>query len=147
MAYFQKHGQYGTRLYRTWANMKQRCLNPSRPDYKHYGARGIKVCDEWMEFKNFADWAMQHGYSDNLTLDRIDVNQGYNPSNCRWVNLKVQENNRSNNILIAFNGVVHTRQEWSEITGIKYTTIRNRLDNLHWPIAKALTVGAKGECG
>ena len=143
MAYFHKHGQYGTRLYRIWANMKQRCLNSSRPDYKHYGARGVTMCDEWLEFQNFSSWAISHGYTEGLTIDRIDVDQGYNPENCRWVDMKAQENNRRNNVFIEFNGVVHTRQEWSEITGIKYTTIRNRLDNMHWTVDKALTVGAK----
>lgn len=103
---------YGTRLYRTWANMKQRCLNETRPDYKNYGGRGIKVFVEWYEFENFYRWAMSSGYDDNLTLDRIDPNGDYCPSNCRWVSLKKQENNRTNNVLITLNGETHTRQEW-----------------------------------
>lgn len=124
--------------------MKQRCLNPSRPDYANYGAKGVSVCDEWMEFPAFLRWAYSSGYNDNLTLDRINPNGNYEPSNCRWVGFKEQENNRTNNVLIAFNGEIHTRQEWSEITGIKYTTIRNRIDKLGWPVEKALTVGAMG---
>lgn len=123
--------------------MKQRCLNPSRADYANYGAKGVTICSEWMEFSAFAKWAYGCGYNDSLTLDRIDPYGDYEPDNCRWVNLKTQENNRTNNILISFNGETHTRQEWSEITGIKYTTIRNRIDTLKWPVEKALTVGAK----
>ena len=68
---------YGTRLYRSWANMKQRCLNETRPDYKNYGGRGIKVFSEWYEFENFYRWAMSNGYDDSLTLDRIDPNGNY----------------------------------------------------------------------
>lgn len=123
--------------------MKQRCLNPSRNDYINYGAKGISICDEWLEFSLFAEWAYDCGYHDTLTLDRIDPYGNYEPANCRWVNLKTQENNRRNNVRLTFHGETHTRQEWSEITGVKYTTIRNRIDNLKWPIEKALTVGAK----
>lgn len=123
--------------------MKQRCLNPSRNDYINYGAKGISICDEWLEFSLFAEWAYDCGYHDTLTLDRIDPYGNYEPTNCRWVNLKTQENNRRNNVRLTFHGETHTRQERSEITGIKYTTIRNRIYNLKWPIEKALTVGAK----
>lgn len=123
--------------------MKQRCLNPSRNDYINYGAKGISICDEWLEFSLFAEWTYDCGYHDTLTLDRIDPYGNYEPANYRWVNLKTQENNRRNNVRLTFYGETHTRQEWSEITGIKYTTIRNRIDNLKWPIEKALTVGAK----
>lgn len=141
IAYFTKHGQYGTRLYNIWANMKRRCSNPNSDDYKHYGARGISVCEEWNEFTGFYSWAKASGYTEDLTLDRIDVDGNYEPCNCRWVDMKEQENNRTNNVMIEFNGECHTRQQWSEITGIKYTTIRNRIDNLGWPVEKALTTG------
>ena len=95
------HGKRYTRLYHLWGNMKQRCCNPSDRRYSQYGGRGITVCDEWLhDFQAFYDWAMASGYDENAafgqcTLDRIDNDKGYYPDNCRWVNLTVQRNNRS----------------------------------------------------
>ena len=77
-------------------------------DYKNYGARGIKICDEWKnDFKAFYDWAMSNGYADNLTIDRIDVNGNYEPSNCRWVTKEIQNKNTRRNINITYNGKTH----------------------------------------
>ncbi len=92
-----KHGMKGTRLYNIYKGMKQRCYNPNNKDYKDYGARGVKVCDEWIGengFINFSKWAMTHGYSDDLTIDRINVDRGYFPDNCRWADYFTQANNR-----------------------------------------------------
>lgn len=90
-----KHGLCGTRLYRIWQGMKRRCYNSKVPDYKYYGGRGIKVCEEWKDdFQKFADWAITHGYTDNLTIDRRNVNGDYEPSNCQWVTMAEQANNR-----------------------------------------------------
>lgn len=96
------HGGRRDRLYRTWANIKNRCYNMSSADYKYYGGRGIQMCDEWRsDYATFKEWAYQTGYDENAqwgkcTIDRIDVNGNYEPLNCRWVDMKVQSRNRRN---------------------------------------------------
>lgn len=94
-----KHGHSGDRLYRVWNNMKQRCCNKNNSNYRNYGGRGISVCQEWLDFMNFYNWAMKNGYDYNAefgecTIDRIDVNGNYEPSNCRWVDVIVQAENK-----------------------------------------------------
>lgn len=114
------------RLYRIWSNMKNRCNNPNECGYKNYGGRGITYCNEWETYPPFRTWALENGYSDDLTIDRINVNGNYEPSNCRWVNMKTQSNNTRRNIYVTYNGETHTMAEWSEITGIKLSNLYTR---------------------
>ena len=87
-------GRNATRLYGIWAGMRVRCNDPRNHNYNSYGGRGIFVCDEWDDYLVFKDWALTHGYKDDLTIDRIDVNDGYYPENCRWVTVYEQSQNR-----------------------------------------------------
>ena len=129
-----------SRLYTIWNSMKQRCYTKSCTSYKRYGARGISMCDEWKNnYMEFYNWAIQNGYSDNLTIDRIDTNGNYEPSNCRWATYKEQANNTRKIKRYTFNGETHTPREWEEIVGIRWQTIRYRIKILGWSVEKALT--------
>lgn len=122
------HGQSGTRLYYIYDNMIKRCYDASSEKYKSYGERGITVCDEWLHSREaFFKWANASGYKDNLTLDRIDVNGSYSPSNCRWATAKVQANNRRSNRVLTLNGESHTVAEWADILGVNASTIYGRI--------------------
>lgn len=121
-----KHGGGGTRLYGIWKNMLRRCENLNSKQYRHYGARGISVCEPWHKFENFRDWALSSGYNDMLTIDRADNDQGYGPDNCRWVTQKVQCNNKRNNVIANIDGARYTISELSDRTGICYGTLHDR---------------------
>ena len=130
-----KHDQCYTRLYEIWTGMKERCYNPAVASYKDYGGRGIKVCDEWVsDYRMFSEWALANGYTDSLTIDRIDNNKDYCPENCRWSDRITQANNKRTNINIEWKGEVHTLAEWCRILGLPYKKTHARYKYYHWEI-------------
>jgi hypothetical protein len=133
-----KHGCEQTRLYHIWKAMKWRCSCDTEPTFHTYKGKGIAVCDEWHDFTTFAQWALANGYDDSLTIDRIDVNLGYCPGNCRWATYKEQANNKSINREFSYMGEIHTVSEWSEILNMQYTTLMQRL-NRGWSIERVVT--------
>lgn len=121
------HKKRNTKLYTVWANIKQRCYNTNNVNYKDYGGRGIAVCNEWKyNFQEFYNWATKNGYNDTLTIDRIDVNGNYEPTNCRWVDRKQQANNRRNNIIIGYDKYNYNISQWASILNISRSTLVNR---------------------
>lgn len=122
-----KHGGTGTRLYTIWKSMRQRCYNPKNQKFKQYGARGILICNDWSDFVAFREWATQHGYGDDLSIDRIDVNKGYSPSNCRWVDSLVQANNKTSNKIIHYDGEAYTMAEFCRKERLNYKRFAKRI--------------------
>ena len=119
----KKHGMFGTRIYNLWHTMKERCYVPTHISYRVYGGRGIKVCEEWQEFIPFMEWAYANGYDENAprgqcTLDRIDPNGDYCPSNCRWVSMSVQANNKTDNVYLEYQGITDTLSNHARRVGI-----------------------------
>lgn len=119
---YEKH----KRLYGIWSHIKTRCTNKKYDKYKYYGGKGVSVCSEWDNFDNFKNWALDNGYSEELTIDRINVNGNYEPSNCRWVDIKTQCRNRTSNLLVEYKGKEITLVELSEITGLSYRLLWDR---------------------
>lgn len=124
---FSNHKESKTRLYKIWSYMKKRCLNKESSNYFNYGGRGISICDEWTQYDSFRDWAISNGYRDDLSIDRIDVNGNYCPSNCRWATSKEQSNNRRSTKYYTFDGETHTISEWAELVGVSYKCMYKRL--------------------
>ncbi|MBS4804226.1 MAG: hypothetical protein KIC47_08800 [Clostridium sp.] len=121
------HGQSGTKLYAIWVTMRQRCYNTNNKDFYNYGAKGIKVYDEWVkDFSEFYRWAMENGYAESLSIDRIDPYGNYEPSNCRWATIQEQANNKKNTIYVEVDGSTYTLTELSNLYGIRRETIEMR---------------------
>lgn len=119
-----KHGQGRHPAYMTWWHMIDRCTNPSSPDYKRYGGRGITICEEWFDIKNFISWADENGYAKGLELDRIDNNAGYGPENCRFADRVAQSNNRRNNAYLSVHGISKTISQWSNAMEVDSRRLR-----------------------
>lgn len=133
------HGQRYTRLYKIWSNMKTRCHNPNVYAYNDYGGRGITVCDDWNNFVNFQEWALNNGYDENLTIERNDVNGDYCPENCSWITKSEQSDNRRTNIMITYFNETHSLTSWCKILNLPYNIIHYRICQLHWDFWTAIS--------
>ena len=123
-----KHGDYNTPLYRVWTSMKNRCNCKTNKWYRIYGAKGVEVFVDWQnDFSKFKSWALKNGYKKGLTLDRIDVNGNYEPSNCRWITIQEQQYNKTTNVYIQIDGVTKTLTEWCKEYKVPITTARQRI--------------------
>lgn len=151
-ARFSTHGKTGTRLYHVWCSIKERCYITTHKSYANYGGRGITMCDEWLnDFEAFEKWAFENGYDENApkgqcTIDRIDVDKGYSPDNCRWISLTEQNDNRTTTIWLTYNGRTQTLLQWSKELGINPNTMRTRYSQ-GWSVEKMLTCACKERWG
>uniref|UniRef100_A0AAU8B7E7 HNH endonuclease n=1 Tax=Dulem virus 39 TaxID=3145757 RepID=A0AAU8B7E7_9CAUD len=136
------HGLTGTKIYRIYHHMKDRCYRKTDKAYSHYGGRGITICDEWLGkdgVKNFNEWAYENGYSDDLSIERKDVNGNYCPENCCWIPIEKQAANRTNQNIITYRGETHHLTEWSTIIGIPQDTLWRRIFRFGWSVEKAFS--------
>ncbi len=133
---FSSKGLCSSGVYKSWSHMKQRCLNENNKSYPRYGGRGIEVCEEWIEFENFYKWALENGYKKGLSIERINKDGDYRPDNCKWATSREQNNNKSGNQIILYQGQEKTIGEWAEILNIKYSTLHARIKN-GWDVKQA----------
>ena len=132
-------GSRKPRLYRIWTNMRQRCLDPNYTNAHRWGGRGITVCDEWSDFEVFRSWAVANGYADGLSIDRIDNDGNYEPSNCRWATPKEQARNTRSTRYLTHNGVTLPAADWADRIGMTSKAVTYRIDRLGWSVARAVT--------
>lgn len=135
------HG-VGSVLYNKWSSMKTRCYSSHSKDYKNYGGRGIKICEEWLDYKYFREWSLSSGYIEGLTIDRIDNDGNYEPNNCKWLTMAEQQRNKRNNRIITYNGESSTLVEWGEKCHIHPDRIGARL-NSGWSVEDSLFTKVK----
>lgn len=136
------HNESKTNLYRKWVDIKTRCYNKNHKNYKYYGGRGIIMCDEWLDYVNFKEWALGNGYRKHLTIERIDNNSNYCPENCTWIPKIEQSNNQQHTRIITYNGKTQTMSAWARELNIKVGTLSRRLCS-GWTINRALTEKVK----
>ena len=139
-----------SRLHSIYRGMHTRCFDSSCKSYKYYGAKGITICDEWINKEKignttkgwiaFKEWALSHGYKEGLSIDRIDSNKNYSPGNCRWVTPKEQANNNSHNHCITYMGKTQSLAKWCDELHLPYNMVKFRINRRHWPIEKALGI-------
>lgn len=124
-----KHGLTNTKLFGIWEGIKERCYRNKCASFVNYGGRGIKMCSEWInDFKVFYDWSVSNGYQEGLTIERINVNGNYEPSNCTWIPRSEQSKNRRSNHYILYNGTTNTISDWSRELGVSRSVVRYYAD-------------------
>lgn len=137
-----KHGKsdHSYRLYRIWCGMRSRCYKEYTKGFKYWGGKGIKICQEWHDFTIFEKWAIENGYEDNLTIERIEINKDYCPENCKWITIEEQQINKSTNTFITAWDETKTLSEWGrdERCKVKAARIKYRIDN-GWIPEKAIS--------
>lgn len=131
------HGDTGTRLHNIWLGMRRRCYNKNEAAYPRYGGRGITICSEWNDYSCFKEWSLTHGYRDDLSIDRIDVNGNYSPSNCRWATIREQARNKRDNRVVEINGQKKLITEWLKESPVSASAVYDRLRK-GWDIETAL---------
>ena len=127
----RSHGGSGTRLYRIYKGMKQRCYNQKNHAYHYYGGKGVAICDDWKsDFLKFKKWALESGYNKNMTIDRLNPNGNYSPENCRWVNMQKQQNNKLNSAFVTIGDEKKTIAEWAELNKTNKQTLYSKFYRL-----------------
>ena len=139
------HGGSGTRLYKIWKQMRIRCNCITNPTYRFYGARGIKICDEWNDFAVFREWALSHGYRDNLSIDRIDADDNYKPQNCRWITMQENLDRARKRKFYSYAGKTLCHNEWAKELGINPSTLTGRIrrHGVEFALAAGRRIGGK----
>lgn len=137
-AQFTKHNLYNHRIYNIWRAMNNRCNNEKHDNFHNYGDRGIRVCDEWKDVQVFYNWALNNGYENDLTIERINNDGNYEPDNCTWATMKQQQNHRRNTVLVEFNGEIKPFTLLCDEHNIKTQVVRARLRS-GWKFEDALT--------
>ena len=136
----KSHGMSHSALYRKWAAIKRRCYCKSVRSYKDYGARGIKMCEEWERSSSaFIKWALENGYEEGLTIERINNDGDYCPGNCKWIPFTEQQGNRRNCVKIEYNGKTKNLSQWCRDLGLDYSRVHNRMKKLGWTFEKAIS--------
>ena len=133
------------RLYWIWQDMKKRCYNPNCKCFKWYGGKGVKVCEEWKDsYPNFKAWALSNGYAEGLTIDRVENDKDYSPSNCQWItqseNSKKMQEHHKGKTIITYNGETHKLSDWARLLGINQSTLLHRLRR-GWSVERTLMEG------
>ena len=125
------------RIYQIWRGMLHRCEFPTDVNYHIYGGKGIKICDEWHDWRVFRDWAFANGYRDDLTIDRIDSDGNYEPSNCRWTTPQIQANNTSRNKMLPYKGRTQSLADWCRELNLDYDRTKARLNDCGYTVEQA----------